>query len=252
MSKSPSVKDLFFKVFSLIFLIYFVAASGVFLAFTPFFAILSLFLEREGIDGTIRRIMFLYGRFTLAICWPYIRTELTGRENQPKEGPVVYVVNHRSAADAYFSALFALCQTVMFVRTWPFKIPVYGTIMKLGGYVDVEKIPISEFTQNQGKKLIQRKVSLLFFPEGHRSPNGKMRRFYSGAFFLACEFNIPVVPVCISGTENFLSRINPAFRPSKVHVHVLSPVLPKAFLDYNRKYKMKKYVQRQMKEFLGE
>jgi len=252
MSKSPAAKDLCFKILSLIFLIYFVAASGVFLALTPLFTILSLFLEREGLDGAIRRIIFLYGRFTLAICWPYIRTEMTGSENQPKEGPVVYVVNHRSAADAYFSALYAQCQTVMFVRTWPFKIPIYGTIMKIGGYVDVEKISVFEFVQNQGKKLIQRKVSMLFFPEGHRSPNGKMHRFHSGAFFLACEFNIPVVPVCISGTENFLSRINPAFRPSKVHVHILPPVLPEAFSDNNRKYKMKKYVQRQMKEFLGE
>jgi len=252
MSKSIAVKDLFYKIFSLVFLIYFAAASGVFFIFTPLFVLWSLFYDRQGFDGALRRVIFLYGCFTLAIFWPYIRSELSGRENQPKEGPVVYVVNHRSAADAYFSAAYALWQTIMFVRTWPFKIPVYGTFMKLSGYVDVEKISIFEFSRNQGKRLVQKKVSMLFFPEGHRSPDGKIYRFHSGAFFLACELNIPVVPVCISGTEKFLSRTNPAFKPAKVYIHVLPPVWPETFSGESQMYDMKKYVQRKMKEYLGE
>lgn len=245
-------KNLFYKIISLVFLIYFVAASGIFFLFTPLFALLGLIFDRKGLDGALLRVIYLYGRFTQAIFWPYIRSELTGRENLPKKGPAVYVVNHRSAADAYFSAAYAQWQTIMFVRSWPFKIPVYGTFMRLSGYVDVESTSIFEFARNQGKKLAQRNASFLFFPEGHRSPDGKMRRFRSGAFFLACELNIPVVPVCISGTENFLSKINPVFKPAKVHIHILPPVWPETFVDQNQIVDMKKNIQRQMKAFLGE
>lgn len=252
MSALSAAANGLYGVFSFIFLIYFAAASGIFLLCIPLFALLSLLLERKNLDGAIRRIIYFYGYFTVAICWPYIRCTLTGRENQPAQGPVVYVINHRSAADAYFSAAFALCHTIMFVRTWPFKIPIYGTIMKLGGYVDVEKTSVFEFVQNRGKKLIQRNVSMLLFPEGHRSPNGKMRRFHSGAFFIACEFDLPVVPVCIQGTENFLSKMHPPFRPSKVHIHLLPPVLPAAMSGENRVAELRKHIQWQMKIYLGE
>jgi len=219
---------------------------------TPLFAIPSLLFERKGLDGAVRRIIYFYGYFTMAICWPYIRYRITGRENQPNQGPVVYVINHRSAADAYFSSTFALCHTIMFVRAWPFKIPIYGTIMKLGGYVDVENTSIFEFARKKGKKLIERGVSMLFFPEGHRSSNGKMGRFRSGAFYLASEFHVPVVPVCISGTENFLSRIHPAFRPSKVHIHIMPSISPETSSGRSHVIELKKRIQRQMKTVLGE
>jgi len=249
---SAAATNIFYGIISFVYLLYFTAASGIFLLCTPFLTLLSLLLEHNGLDGAIRRIIYFYGHFTMAIWWPYIRYEVTGRKNQPEHGPVVYVINHRSAADAYFSATFALCHTIMFVRAWPFKIPLYGTIMKLGGYVDVENTSVYEFIENRGKKLIRRNVSMLFFPEGHRSPDGKMLRFHSGAFFLACEFNIPVVPVCIKGTENFLSRIHPAFRPTKVHIHVLPPVLPRTISGENRVAEFRKLIHRQMKIYLGE
>ena len=251
MSKLSAAANIFYGLFSLIFLIYFTTASGLFLLCTPLFILLSLLLEKKGLDGAIRRIIYFYGHFTMAVCWPYIRYKLTGRENQPKQGSVVYVINHRSAADAYFSATFALCHTIMFVRAWPFKIPIYGAIMRMGGYVDVENSSVFEF-ENQGEKLIQRNVSMLFFPEGHRSPDGKMRRFHSGAFFLASKFNIPVVPVCIRGTENFLSRLHSAFRPTKVHIHVLPPVFPETISGENRVVELKRYIHSTMKTYLGE
>ena len=253
MSKlSAAAANMFYGIISFVYLIYFAAASGIFLLCTPILTFLSLLLEHNGLDGAIRRIIYFYGHFTMAIWWPYIRYEVTGKENQPGKGPVVYVINHRSAADAYFSATFALCHTIMFVRSWPFKIPIYGTIMKLGEYVDVENTSVFEFIENQGKKLIQRNVSMLFFPEGHRSPDGRMRRFHSGAFFLACEFNLPVVPVCIKGTENFLSRKHPTFRPSKVHIHIMPSVFPETISGENRVVELKRDIHSTMQTYLGE
>ncbi|MCF8068350.1 MAG: 1-acyl-sn-glycerol-3-phosphate acyltransferase [Desulfobacterales bacterium] len=252
MNNRREISDYIFIIIGIVFLVYFALANGLFIIFLPFYVLFSLIFERKGIDGAFRRVVYIYGHFALATCWPYIRYRVTGKETHPDHGPVVYVINHPSAADAYFTAKYALCHTVMFVRGWPFKIPIYGSIMRRSGYVNIEEQSLSDFIQNRGREIVKKQVSMLFFPEGHRSRDGRLHRFRSGAFFISCSFNIPVIPVCIKGTEKFLSKIKPGFRPSMVDIHLLPPVLPERFSGENRAYDMKQAVHGQIKEFLGE
>ncbi|MEO5356420.1 MAG: 1-acyl-sn-glycerol-3-phosphate acyltransferase [Nitrospirae bacterium YQR-1] len=246
-----SISDYFFIIFSQIFLVYFIIMSIIYLTFVPFIVLISLIAEGCGIDGSARRFTYIYSKFSMALFWPVLRISVAGRELQPG-GPVVYVVNHRSAVDAYLTAAYAHCHTIMFVRAWPFKIPFYGTIMRLNGYVNSEEMSFFEFVETKGKELVSRNVSMLIFPEGHRSPDNKLHRFHSGAFSLSCSLNIPVVPVCITGSERCLSKQRPYLFPAKIHIEILPPVFNDAFTGQFREYEMKKHVFNLMKNKLGE
>ena len=66
--------------------------------------------------------------------------------------------------------------------------------MRLAGYLDVESLSWEEMPGRRPARL-RRRGLLLFFPEGHRSRDGRLQRFHSGAFKLAVETGVPVVPL---------------------------------------------------------
>jgi 1-acyl-sn-glycerol-3-phosphate acyltransferase len=70
--------------------------------------------------------------------------------------------------------------------------------------------------------------SLFVFPEGTRSPDGELRDFHRGAFWIAARNRVPVVPVVISGTERVLAKRSFRIVPQQVDLHILDPIDPAA------------------------
>lgn len=135
--------------------------------------------------------------------------------------PVVFVANHYSSADPY---LFGMLPFEMaFVTSWPFRIPVYRWIMGLAGYLDTAHG--WERLVNKGMRLLATGCSLIVWPEGHRSRDGRLRRFRNGAFRLAVQAGCPVVPVCICGTDRFLPPGRRMLNPAAVTFVVLPPLV---------------------------
>ena len=173
-------------------------------------------------------------------------------ENLPRGESSVIVVNHRSTADIFFAPLFTPLNTAVFVRAWPFKIWIFKWFMRGAGYIDIESTPLPEFFESAGRALSERGVSFLFFPEGHRSRDGRLQRFKSGAFLTSEEFNIPIVPVVLTGTETFLSMRDNLFRPAVVKVEILPPIDPATFPAERRALKLRRHVESIFKEHLHE
>ncbi len=176
----------------------------------------------------MRHFVWVYGRIWLLLMSPFVRFRTHGLEQLRDAAPAVLVVNHQSYFDTYCMGLLPVYDIAFAVRAWPFRIPWYGWFMLLADYLNVESSEW-EATREQGRRLVEAGSHLLFFPEGHRSRNGELGRFYGGAFRLASELGVKVVPLCITGTDQLLPPGRFSLRPSRVTLRVLPAVDPEEF-----------------------
>lgn len=156
------------------------------------------------------------GRFfhdLIAVSW--MRLSLTcaaikhyvhNSHNLPARGvPVVYVANHCSYIDIY--AMSFLRRRVKFVsKAEIFKMPVVGWAMAMAGNVALRRA--SKRGQIEAYRnmvaVLKHGISLVVFPEGTRSPTGRLQRFHAGAFRAAKNAGVPVVPVTLDGTRQMM------------------------------------------------
>ena len=136
--------------------------------------------------------------------------------------PVIFTPNHASSIDPYLFGLIPVENA--FVTSWPFKIPIYSVIMRMAGYIDARKG--WQELEDRGGRLLDAGSSLIIWPEGHRSKDGKLGRFKNGAFMLACRKGRPIVPVCIKGSGRVLPPGKRYVKPGEIEVVLLPPIHP--------------------------
>lgn len=159
---------------------------------------------------------------------PFWKVQVFHRELLPK-GPVILVANHQSMADIF--AVMGLSYPFKFVsKASVFSVPFVGWMMRLAGYVAIERGRVRSTQQMMEacRVWLKKGVSVLLFPEGTYSPDGKMLPFKRGAFQLAMEENVPVVPIHIDGTRSLVVEDGP-WLSEKCHIQVT--VLPPVFVD---------------------
>ena len=237
---------------NVIYLLYLLTGTALFALYIPFFFLSFKFLKKGRLDEALRNYIYRYGTFITRISWPLLRIKRCGEENIPKNKSCVIVVNHRSTVDIFLAPHHTTKNTVVFLRSWPFKIWIFKWFMKGAGYVDIEKESLNEFNEKRGAKLVKDGTSFLFYPEGHRSRDGKLQRFQSGAFITAADLDIPVLPVCLTGSEKFLPMTKHLVRPATVRVEILPPVLPSSLPEEKRALKLRRHVENIFKEHLNE
>jgi 1-acyl-sn-glycerol-3-phosphate acyltransferase len=157
--------------------------------------------------------------------WPGWRVRVEGRERLPP-GPAVLVSNHQSAADIL--AAMGLFHPFKFVsKASLFKLPMVGWMMSLIRYVPVERGHVHAMDRmlEDCRWWLRRGVAVLIFPEGTYAPPGQRLPFKRGAFRLAIEEKVPLVPVVLEGTTNILEGDGPWMHPrASVRVRVLPPL----------------------------
>ncbi|MFZ9520109.1 MAG: 1-acylglycerol-3-phosphate O-acyltransferase [Silvanigrellaceae bacterium] len=145
---------------------------------------------------------------SIAISNPWWKFNVDGRENLPAESvPVVYVANHQSQADI-ISVFMISRQFRWLAKDSLFKVPFLGWAMAAAGYVPVKRGDRRSHSACMRKSLehLSDGTSMLFFPEGTRSPDGRLLPFKSGAFKLAMEAKVPVVPLTLQGASELLPK----------------------------------------------
>lgn len=108
------------------------------------------------------------------------------------------------------------------------KVPFVGWACKWAGHVFVDDSSISSIKETiaNSEKTLHGGMSLVIFPEGSRTFDGKMIPFKRGAFMLAGEFGLPVVPVTIDGSFECMPRTTYNARPGKVVMTIHKPIYP--------------------------
>ena len=219
--------------------------------FFLFYLIFFLASGKGRLDDAFRVHNWAFGLVMVRASRPLLKVNVEGIENVPGNIPLVAVFNHRSYADIFFTALVPVPNMLIVVRDWPVRrLCGLNVFMRLAAYVNIEKTDV-ETLLSKSREFAARGVSFQFFPEGHRSKDGKLQRFKSGAFLVACENNIPVLPVCMGGIDCFQRGKFPFIRPATVSVKILPCVRPAMFSGDMRVLEMRKHVKKIFEEALA-
>ena len=178
--------------------------------------------ERRAMHAFICRWTFNYLRVS-----PLWRTGVRGRERIPR-GPCVLVANHQSMADPV--AAMGLFHPFKFVsKASLFSLPAVGWLMRMARYVRLERgrAASARMMMIACRRWLRRGMPVLIFPESTYSPGPEMLPFKRGAFVLAAEERVPVVPIAIRGTAELVHGDGPWLNArSSVEVEVLPPIHP--------------------------
>jgi 1-acyl-sn-glycerol-3-phosphate acyltransferase len=214
--------------------------------FPVLFAVWKLITRWDG-GRIMRHFIWLYGRGWMVIVSPFVRFRREGMENLRLPRGSILVVNHLSFFDTYCMAMLPCHDVTFAVRAWPFRMFWYGRFMRLAGYLDVETSSWDE-TRETSAKVLAAGGHLLYFPEGHRSRNGQLQRFYRGAFRLAVETGAPLVPLCLTGTDQFLPPGRLWLEPARITLRALPAIDPAKFDGPGAHRDLAREVKRRMAE----
>ncbi len=185
-----------------------------------------------------RRLLHLY---TSAWAYHYVKllplwaTDIQGVEHIRRGQTYVLVANHQSLGDILL--LFGLFRHFKWVsKREIFRVPFVGWNMRMNDYVGLVRGDAASIERMLGecRRHLRAGSSIMIFPEGTRSEDGQMKAFKRGAFALASELGIPVVPIVIDGTRDALPKHGLLLRQVtelRMRVRVLPPVAPEAADD---------------------
>jgi 1-acyl-sn-glycerol-3-phosphate acyltransferase len=191
-----------------------------------------------GVTAPFDRNQRLLHGFVCRLCHGFLhlnpawRVRVEGRDRIPR-GPAVLVANHQSMTDIL--ATMGLFRQFKYVSKGSlFALPLVGWVMRLLRYVRLERgRPHSTRRMLEDcRAWLRRGVPVLLFPEGTYAPTEVLLHFKPGAFLLAMEEKVPVVPVLLSGTRALMEGDGPWLAPrARVTVRVLEPFLVPAGKD---------------------
>ena len=178
-----------------------------------------------------RRVVHELSRVLVRIFFfvpPFWRLQVIGREWADPTKSYVIVLNHNTVVD--IPALYLLPLNFRWVsKREVFRVPFFGQFLVLHGDICIDRGRAAEARDQmvgKGCEWIRRGASVAVFPEGTRSKDGEIHRFKTGAFTLAKEAGVGVLPVVLDGTATLIRR-NLAFDwRHRITLRVLPPVPP--------------------------
>ncbi|HKF44504.1 MAG TPA: lysophospholipid acyltransferase family protein [Thermoanaerobaculia bacterium] len=176
--------------------------------------------ERVRVGRFFRRSAVLAGSIN-----PFWRFRVVDDVHPDARRPYVFVANHRSNADAFLIVRLPWEMKLLAKRA-VMRIPLLGWQMRQAGDVPVRRSDRESRRQamEELRRRLDRKVSVFLFPEGTRSEDGTLGEFREGAFRLAIEAGVDVVPLAIRGTEECLPKHSLVFAPATATITVLPSV----------------------------
>ncbi len=219
----PSQKSLFRMI---------ITALGVALI-TPLFtfpALISAVLFKPG-----KFNFFLLRVWNRAISWLMgLKVSLTGAENVQPNTSYIVTPNHQGIAD-----MLALASTLPMrfrgvVKRELYRIPVWGWALWASGAIGIDRsnsaAAVERLNREKDEKL-KDGWSVLIYPEGTRTPDGFLQEFKKGAFMMAVQTGIPILPVVCNGAFKILPKKMLAFRPGHIKLTICPPILTKGLTE---------------------
>lgn len=186
------------------------------LFFLFLFVPLTLFIIITGVPITFLdptgKFLHFYGKLwaKVALFIAGVRIQVIGAEKIPPGVPLIFMGNHQSNFD-----ILTLYSGLPYHFSWIakqelFRIPLFGYAMKRAGYLPLDRSDGRQAlkTMEYAAQKIRDGVSVIIFPEGTRSMDGKLLPFKRGGFLLAARAGVPIVPFTISGS----AAVNPPKR----------------------------------------
>lgn len=132
------------------------------------------------------------------------------------------MVNHQGAYDIFALLAYLPVDFKWLAKEELFKIPIFGWAMGAAGYISIDRKGKKKALQSIERAVakIRDGASVLVFPEGTRSPDGRIHPFKKGGFTLAIKAGVPIVPIAIRGSREVLPRSSLIVKPGKIEIIV--------------------------------
>jgi 1-acyl-sn-glycerol-3-phosphate acyltransferase len=170
------------------------------------------------------------------VAWSiFARIQVYGTENVSADQNYVYMANHSSLIDT--PALFAYLphQFRIMAKKELFWVPFMGWHLWSAGNFPIDRSDPRKTAKSLRSVIegVRAGKSLAVFPEGTRTPDGRLQEFKHGAFKIAVRAGVPIVPVSIRGTFKLLPKTTLAPRPGRVDVIIGEPIDTREYSDRN-------------------
>ncbi|MEW6220584.1 MAG: lysophospholipid acyltransferase family protein [Thermodesulfobacteriota bacterium] len=155
-----------------------------------------------------------------------VTVEVQGGEDLVPGQPYIFAANHRSQFDIFALQGFLGHSFRWLAKKELFAIPVFGRGMRAAGYIPVDRAhgraALVSLAEAAGR--IASGVSVIIFPEGTRSRDGRLQPFKAGVMVLALKAGVPVVPVAVAGTYQILPKGKLLVNPGSIAIRIGRPI----------------------------
>ena len=205
-----------------------------------------LWLKTTNRDRAVRKFVYLQSRGIVFFMRLAGRGLVVEKQARPA-GNCVLVANHASALDLYTVSAFGFDNIVYITKGWVFRLPFFRYVMNGAGYVDAEKTSPQEMLK-VCKNAVEKGCDIMLFPQGSRkNPHA---RFKSGAFYLAQELGLPVLPIAIAGTGKMLPAGAWKIHPARIVLKTFPAQAPNDYPGELGHLRMAQAVKKQIMEFV--
>ncbi len=183
-----------------------------------------------------RWIAWMWSKIILFISG--VKYTVKGLENLDRKGHYVFTANHESAFDIPLAFAVLPYQMAPISKIELRKIPIFGWAMIMAKHVFVDRRNHEKAIaalRKASHSLKKNPRSVLVFPEGTRSKDGKIHEFKRGGLILAMEAGIPVVPVAMCGTANVITKGSWTINSAPVEIRIGKPVSTEGVSHQDRK-----------------
>jgi 1-acyl-sn-glycerol-3-phosphate acyltransferase len=176
--------------------------------------------------------MLMYQSVIISHLLPIWRITIEGRKKMVPGTTYVIISNHQSILDILL--INCLCYRFKWVSKKEVnKVPVLGWYLKMADYLTVDRgdKESKEKMMIDASKCLEKKISVMMFPEGTRSTDGNVKFFKRGAFQLAIAAGVPILPVLLDGSGDVLPKHGRLFHGyPRIRIKVLDPVTHDKFI----------------------
>lgn len=200
------------------------SAAALIAIWFPMLAVVRLF-DRNPIRYTTGRLFRRLGQAMTKVN-PIWKLRIFGTVENATGRPYVIVSNHQSFVDIPLIANLPM-EMKWLTKRELFKLPIIGWMLRMSGDIPVDRKNKRAAAQAflKAANYIAQKCSVIFFPEGTRSPDGLVHRFTDGAFQLAIKAQVPILPLVVEGTHECLPKRTWKFgKPREIFLKIFQPI----------------------------
>ena len=155
-----------------------------------------------------------------------MKRKVEGLENLDPKGTYVMVLNHNSMVDIL--SIYNLPLVFKWVsKREVYRIPIVGRLLLAHGDIVINRASTKEAMQlvhTRGKQWLAKGASVAIFPEGTRSKDGEIHNFKAGAFILAKDAEVPILPIVLDGTDRVVRKGFFMNWSNRITIKILPPV----------------------------
>lgn len=183
---------------------------------TPVVLVMFIGRKREWKDRFLHNLLYRFANLVIRRV-PAVKFTLDNSVGETFGKPAVIISNHQSHLDL-MCLMMLTPKMIVVTNDWVWHNPIYGALIRRAEFV-----PAAEGIEDympQFRSLVERGYSILVFPEGTRSVDSSILRFHKGAFHLAQELGLDIVPVCLHGVGRVLPKEDFMLRPGHITVTI--------------------------------